>query len=151
MKQVKVGLTGKQRRELERSAKKIGRSLSEEVRRRVDMSLLDEKFSPFAHEVAEEVKWLAQMVLVSALEKDQALLEPVTEDLKKIGPTVHRALVVALNEWFGSIRFGSRTEANPEADIIGKAAAKNYLLLATELRRRATEEEDEDEEAEGET
>lgn len=93
------------------------------------------------------------MVLVSALEKDQALLEPVTEDLKKIGPTVHRALVVALNEWFGSIRSGSPTEANPEADTIGKAAAKNYLLLATELRRRATEEEeeDEDEEAEGET
>jgi hypothetical protein len=62
---------------------------------------------------------------------------------------VHRALVVALNEWFGSIRFGSPTKANPEADTIGKAAAKNYLLLATELRRRATEEEDD--ESEGET
>ena len=148
MKQVKISLTGKQRGELELSAQKTGRSLSEEVRRRIDISLLDERFSLFAHEVAEEVKWLAQMVLVSASEKDQALLAPLNEDLKKIDPTVQRALVVALNEWFGPIKFGQPTKPDLEADTIGKAAAKNYLLLASELMRRKAEKKDEELEGE---
>ena len=109
----------------------------------------DERFSVFAQLMGEQVKWLSQMVMASVLDGGQSLV--VThEEWKKIAPTVQRALVVALNEWF-VITFGPPA-ANPEADTIGKTAAKNYLLLDTELNRREAEEkEEEEEEAEGET
>ena len=72
MKQVKIGLTGKQRGALDRSAKEAGRTLSQEIRQRLETSISDdERFSAFAKLMGEQVKWLSQMVIASAFEDDQ--------------------------------------------------------------------------------
>jgi hypothetical protein len=150
MKQLKVSLNTKQRADLERSAKESGRSLSEEIRRRLETSLVDdEKFSVFARLIGEETTWLAQMVMAAALENDQ-IVDATEDDWKKIAPTVQRALVVALSEWWGPIRFGQPTTPDLRADTIGKTAAKNFLFLTEALARRRAADEDDDE-PEGET
>lgn len=148
LKQLKIGLTGKQRGELDRAAREAGRTLSLEVRHRLEVSLADdERFSAFAKLMGEETKWLAQMVLASTL-RDNQIVDPKKEDWEKAAPRILRALIVALNEWFGSVRYTPTTGPDPEADTIGKAAAKNYLLLRSALERRAAEEDDEDSEGE---
>jgi hypothetical protein len=115
MNQVKIGLTGKQRGALDRAAKEAGSTLSLEIRRRLDVSLADdERFSAFAQLMGVQVKWLSQMVLASAFE-DEQILDPKPEDWKKLAPTVQRALVVAINEWF-VIMFGQPPAADPRAD-----------------------------------
>jgi hypothetical protein len=162
MKQVKIGLTGKQRGALDRAAKEAGRTLSQEVRRRLANSLDQDRLSDMARVVGDEAMWLAQIVfhtavgqrlrLVPASADGETLDQDQSFDLKEakegFGPEVRRALVVALNDWFGEIKFGERLEADPTADTLGRAAAQSFLVMQSELNRVRAEQENGDSEDE---
>jgi hypothetical protein len=165
MKQLRVSLTGKQRGDLERAAKLGGRSLSAEIRRRLANSLDQDRLSDTARVVGDEAMWLAQIVFQTALGQRLRLvpasgngetLDPEQSfDLKEaskdgFGPEVRRALVVALNEWFGEIKFGERLEADPTSDTIGRAAAQSFSVMWAEINRARAEQENGDSEDEDE-
>lgn len=163
MKQLRVSLTGKQRGDLERAAKEGGRSLSAEIRRRLANSLDQDRLSGMARVVGDEAMWIAQIVfhtalgqrlrLVPASGDGEVLDQDQSFDLKEaikegFGPEVRRALVVALNVWFGEIKFGERLETDPTADTIGRAAAQSFFVMQTELNRVRAEQENADSEDE---
>lgn len=164
MKQVKIGLTGKQRGDLEQSAKAAGRTLSEEIRRKLANSLAQDSMSAFAQVVGDEAMWLAQIVFHTALgqrlelvpikdsdpedQKKEAGQRLLKEGQETFGPELRRALVVALNDWFGEIKFGERLEVDAKADTIGRAAAQSFFVMQSELNRVRAERGNEDAEDE---
>ncbi|WP_441267977.1 hypothetical protein AB7G19_17075 [Bradyrhizobium sp. 215_C5_N1_1] len=163
MKQVKIGLTGKQRSELDRAAKAAGRTLSDEIRRRLANSLAQDRLSGFAQVVGDEAMWLAQIVFHTALGQrlqlvpdngqgdvlDQGQNFDLNDAKENFGPELRRALVVALNDWFGEIKFGERLEVDSKADTIGRAAAQSFFVMQSELHRvRAEQETDNSEDEE---
>jgi hypothetical protein len=154
MKQLKVSLNGKQRGALERAAKDAGRSLSEEIRRRLADSLAQDRLLEFALVAGEDAMFLAQIVCASALGQrfeippdgragivvqNEEGFELDDQAVKNLGHTVNRALVVALNEWFGKIKFEKPPEANSEADTLGRIAANSYSIVRSELIRMKAE------------
>src|SRR5258708_37741824 len=62
MKQVNVALPDEIRGYLEEIAAKNGRKLSEEVRARLDQSVVDDRFDATTKELGRDIMWLAHMV-----------------------------------------------------------------------------------------
>src|SRR4051812_3598438 len=61
MKQIKVGLPDHTREYLDERAQTGGRSLSEEVRARVDQSVFDDRYDKDTQELGRDIMRLAQM------------------------------------------------------------------------------------------
>src|SRR5258708_40157061 len=61
MKQVNVALPDEIRGYLEEIAAKNGRKLSEEVRARLDQSVVDDRFDATTKELGRDVMWLAEL------------------------------------------------------------------------------------------
>jgi hypothetical protein len=140
MKQLKVSLNAKQRGALERAATKAGRSLSEEIRRRLSDSLARDQLDAFALVVGDEAAMIAQITLGIAFGQHRKVQGPngfvltdeqgqelPDEALKNLGFKIDRALLVAFNEWFGRIKFEKLLGRASETEIVwGHAAANGY-------------------------
>jgi hypothetical protein len=117
--------------------------------------------------VGDEAMWLAQILFHTAIGErlklvpgngegeiwDQDQRKKAGENILKeaketFGPELRRALVVALNVWFGEIKFGERLEVDPTADTIGRAAAQSFFVMQAELNRVRAEQENGDSEDE---
>lgn len=140
MQQVKIGLTDKQRGALEAAAKKNGRTLSEEVRLRLESSLLDDELSDFARVAGREVSMIVQIVTLSAAADEKASGDLSSDEGRaRIRSVMWRATVVAVNDYFAEIKprhFSASpivpppTEPNIKADAIGHAAAQALFVWA---------------------
>jgi hypothetical protein len=136
MQQVKIGLTDRLRSDLNKAAKRAGRTLSEECRLRLEDSLIDENLFDFARTAGREVAIIAQIVMLSTIEKGQI----AEEKRPKLTSTIWRAMVVAVNDYFAEIkpRHFSKTpivppptESDARADAIGHAAAQGLFVWAS--------------------
>jgi hypothetical protein len=151
MKQVKIGLTEKLRQRLDEAAKVEGRTLSEEVRTRLEESIYDDSMPDFARVMGREVATIAQIVMLSALEKKPDGKPVTKDDIKKARGVIWRAMVVATNDYFAELKpkhFSSEpilpppTEPDVRADAIGHAAAQALFLWASGEAKAASPEVD---------
>ncbi|MCW2219518.1 hypothetical protein M2232_003050 [Bradyrhizobium japonicum] len=140
MQQVKIGLTPKQRGALEVAANRNGRTLSEEVRLRLETSLQQDELSGFARTVGQEVSMIVQIVQLSAAVDAQGQGQRVDElsegEQTKIKSVMWRAAAVAVNDYFTEIKaraLGIKidpppTEPDVKADAIGHSAAQALFV-----------------------
>jgi hypothetical protein len=114
MQQVKIGLTDRLRSDLDKAAKRAGRTLSEECRLRLEDSLIDEELPEFARVAGREVAIIAQIVLLSVIEKEPDYFAEIKPRHFSKNPIIPPP-----------------TEPDVRADAIGHAAAQGLFVWAS--------------------
>ena len=122
MQQIKVALRDQIRGYLDEVAAKNGRNLSEEVRARLDQSVVDDKFDATTKELGRDVMWLAHNVAQGAQASwmsDRQLIEHVRDSLDVWMSDLARRLgLPELSE-----------EAKREARRLGEFNARSYAEI----------------------
>jgi Arc-like DNA binding domain len=125
MKQIKVGLPDTTREYLEERARSNERSLSEEVRARIDQSVVDDRFDKAAQELGRDVMRLAQMS-AEGIKWDTG--GSWQEDLKHL-----QALKVAIDAWLDHVALTLNLKPNDRSKFdpvtLGKSIASSYVHL----------------------
>jgi hypothetical protein len=125
MKQIKVGLPDSTRDYLDERARSNERSLSEEVRARVDQSVVDDRFDKAAQELGRDVMRLAQMS-AEGIKWDAG--GSWQEDLKHL-----QALKVAIDAWLDNVALTLNLKPNDRSKFdpvtLGKSIASAYAHL----------------------
>jgi hypothetical protein len=115
MKQIKVGLPDSTRESLEEYARQNGRTVSKEVRVRLDQSIVDSRFDALTNDFARDVMWLARLV---------------SSDTASWSSDANRfeAFRIAINERLTSMapRLNLQALSNIDPDSLGKAIAHAY-------------------------
>ena len=133
MKQIKVGLSDNAREYFEECAQKNGRSLSEEVRIRLDQTRLDDRFDLPTKELGQDIMQLARMISMST--KWTGSEGWWSNDIRQF-----EALKVAVETWLNetgnSVQLAA-TGNNSTADpvTLGKSTAAGYAQLKPLLIR----------------
>lgn len=122
MKQVNVALPDVTRGYLEEIAAKNGRKLSEEVRARLDQSVVDDRFDAATQELGRDVMWLARLASKNSLAS--------TSEWKR-DPVLFKAFRQAVDRWFGqlaaNLEFHQLSDANDlDPATLGKSIANAY-------------------------
>jgi hypothetical protein len=123
MQQLKIGLTDEQREQLEAKAKAAKRTLSEEIRRRLESSLYDDKLYPAAKQFGDDIAQLAQFLMGLLRVHDEA------DDATVIG-----ALKLAIPIWLDleyKPKGGKRSTVDLET--LARAAAHHIFAIRHEL------------------
>jgi predicted phage gp36 major capsid-like protein len=128
MKQVNVALPDEIRGYLEEISAKNGRKLSEEVRARLDQSVVDDRFDATTKELGRDIMWLAHMVVEGS---KWALPEGTTWATDK---RLFEALKVAMDAWMtdlaGRLDLQSLSEgAQIDPVTLGKSNARGYAEI----------------------
>lgn len=125
MKQIKVGLPDTTRDYLEERARLNGRNLSEEVRARVDQSVVDDRFDATTQELGRDIMRLAQMS-AEGIKWDAG--GSWLEDLKHL-----QALKVAIDAWLDNVAATLNLKPNDQSKFdpvtLGKSTASAYAHL----------------------
>lgn len=133
MKQIKVGLPDNTRGYLEERAQTNGRSLSEEVRARVDQSLVDDRYDKETQELGRDIMRLAQMNAGST--QWNAPGGSWRNDIKHF-----TALRVAVDAWFDNLARNLNLKDDPRSkfdpDTLGKSTAHAYADMKPMLIKR---------------
>jgi hypothetical protein len=129
MKQLKVGLTDDVRRELEKAAKKAGRSASEEARLRLEQSLSADIFSPAAIALGEAVTSLADTIRRFHSQRVPAKSSAWTRD-----DHILLALKIAIDEWLKLVAPTPEKldEADFDPETLGRSTAISLHHALTE-------------------
>jgi hypothetical protein len=128
MRQVNVALPDEIRGYLEDISTKNGRKLSEEVRARLDQSVVDDRFDATTKELGRDIMWLAHLVTEGS---KWALPEGTTWVTDK---RLFEALKVAIDTWMtdlaGHLDLQSPSEgAQLDPMTLGKSNARGYADL----------------------
>jgi hypothetical protein len=125
MKQIKVGLPDTTREYLEERARANERNLSEEVRARVDQSVVDDRFDKAAQELGRDIMRLAQMS-AEGIKWDAG--GSWQDDLKHL-----QALKVAIDAWLDTVALAMDLKPNERSKFdpvtLGKSIASSYAHL----------------------
>jgi hypothetical protein len=126
MKQIKVGLPDATRDYLEERAQSNGRSLSEEVRARIDQSVIDDRYDKYTQELGRDIMRLAHMNAESTKWDESG--SSWSKDLKQL-----EALRVAVDAWLAIV--ASELNLKPsegskfDPTTLGKSTASAYAHL----------------------
>jgi predicted phage gp36 major capsid-like protein len=128
MKQVNVALPDEIRGYLEEIAAKNGRKLSEEVRARLDQSVVDDRFDAVTKELAKDIMWLAHMVTEGS---KWALPDGATWATDE---RLFQALKVSVDAWMtdlaGRLNLQRLSEgAQLDPVTLGKSNARGYAEI----------------------
>jgi hypothetical protein len=128
MQQIKVALPDEIRGYLEDISEKNGRNLSEEVRARLDRSVLDDRFDPPTKELGRDLMWIAHMVTEGS---KWALPEGATWSHDQ---RLFQALRVAVDAWLSDLAGHLNLqplseEAQLDPVLLGKSTAAGYAHL----------------------
>jgi hypothetical protein len=123
MKQIKVGLPDATREYLDEQARANGRSLSEEVRARIDQSVFDDRYDKETQELGRDIMRLAQMNAMST--QWDAPGGSWRNDLKHF-----KALRVVVDVWFDIVARGLNLKDDQRSKFdpvtLGKSTAHAY-------------------------
>jgi hypothetical protein len=145
MKQLKVGLTDQLRQQLEAETKKSLRTLSDEIRQRLESSLADARLYPGLKELGEEVAQMAQFLLLLLanpdIEVDDAVFFSALEEAVKAwlelnykpakGAQGNVRQLLATIQASKKKSAGKKSAADPKT--LGQAAASHLFMVTYEL------------------
>jgi hypothetical protein len=133
MKQVNVALPDETRGYLEEIAAKNGRKLSEEVRARLDQSVVDDRFDAVTKEFAKDIMWLAHLVTEGS---KRSLPEGATWATDE---RIFQALKVSVETWMTDLAGCLNLQPLSEGAIswdpvtLGKSTARSYAEIKPRL------------------
>jgi hypothetical protein len=141
-KQMPIGIDPVSRAELESAASTAGRSVAEEVRRRLAKSFLDERYNATTRELADDVMWMADEI--DRLSNSASVEIWSTRRPRLVSwadnPNAHAAFAAALRTWLEIIgpkpSVGASALFGPgDPETLGRAVAQGYRRLKAELMK----------------